>query len=309
MKTRVAAMPLLSRARTQPRMRWRRPGAAGSRSRPATAPLCAIWTPRAPSRSADAGERVELRVAKELLAPPRAGARDPAQQGRVARGHGPPQLGAQPLEGAYVALVVRGDRQGEGVHGRAPAQGAAHDDEGRQAGAEDLQHPPLALGEERRAGVEHQRVAGQFGAHRQPGDGAGRQPHPVGVRDRAHDGDDITGGAAHAEAHRDVAGDPQLPSAGRLPAPRRAFRHGQGRRAGGLRAVARQDGEPLRRGTGQSGELGPAAHPGHREGDQAGAPAAGGVEEDALEELAVVAGGVPGAAAGGGRGHGRPAVR
>lgn len=90
--------------------------------------------PHRPEPPADVGERVELCVLQELLAPACARTRDPAQQGRVPRGHGPPQQRAQPLEGAYVARVVRGDRQGERVHGRAPAQGAAHDDEGRQAG-------------------------------------------------------------------------------------------------------------------------------------------------------------------------------
>lgn len=39
-----------SRARRQARTRWRRPGAAGSKRTPATAPLCAICTPTAPTR-------------------------------------------------------------------------------------------------------------------------------------------------------------------------------------------------------------------------------------------------------------------
>lgn len=120
-KVRVAGMPLSSRARTHVRTRRRVPGAAGSKSRPADRAAVGDLHPRRSHPAGDVGERLELRVAQQLLAAPGTGRGDLAEEGGVAGGHGPSQQGAQPFVGAYVVVVVDPHRQGEGVHGRPAA--------------------------------------------------------------------------------------------------------------------------------------------------------------------------------------------
>lgn len=63
-KVRVTGMPQVRRARTQRRSRWPRSGAAGSKSSPATLPLCAIWSPTAPTRPAIRSSRPNSRCSR-----------------------------------------------------------------------------------------------------------------------------------------------------------------------------------------------------------------------------------------------------
>ncbi len=246
----------------------------------------------------DRGQRLELRVTERLLAASCAGRRDVTQESYVPRGDRSAQEGAQPLVLLDVCVGGLPYGQGEGVDGRSPTEDAAHDDQGREGRTQDVQDPALPLGEEHRAGVEHQRITGPFRADGDAGDGVGGEAKPVRVGDRADRRDHVAGGAAHAQSHRYVAGEPQLPPAGRQSGLSRALRHREARRACGLPPVGGDDRERLGRCAGPTDEIGPAAGAGQGESDEAGAPASVGVEEDALEEFAVVTGGTAGSGTG-----------
>lgn len=257
---------------------------------------------RCSESSGDRGQRIELRVIQDLLGASSTGRGDPPQESSVPRGDRPAQEGTQPLVLPDVGVGGLPYGQGEGVDGRSPTEDAAHDGQGREGRTQDFQDPALPMGEEDRAGVEHQRVAGPFRADGEAGDGIGGEAQPVRVGDRADRRDHVAGGAAHAQAHRYVAGEPQLTSAGRQSGPARALRHREARGSRGFPPVGRDDRERLGRRARPRDELRPAAGAGQRERDEARAPATFGVEEDALEEFAVVAGGVAGAGGGAGTG-------
>lgn len=190
-------------------------------------------------------------------------------------------------------MAWRGKRQG--VDGACAVEGAAHHDGGGQRGAEDFQDPALPLGEQQRPAAEHQRVGRPLGAYGETRDRRGRQVPAVRVGDRAYRGDDVTAGRAHAQPHRYVTAEGQLPAAARFVTAYGAAALGQGerRRAQGLRAAGGEHREPSGRGAGPRRELGAGARSSHRERHQARAGPAPPVEEDALQDLAVVARGVP----------------
>lgn len=243
----------------------------------------------------EGGERLEPGVTEAQLTAAGAGRGDTAEQGGVAVTHGATQLGAQCLVGVDVAVGAGWGGQGEGVHRGAAGQGAAHDDHRGQRLAEHFEDPAVPLREQARAAVQHQRVAGQLGAQGDPGDHVGSETQPEGVGHGPYGGEHVTGGTAHAETDGNVADQRQHATA-RLPFTLRgAFLDGEGGGAQRLRAVGGDDGEHAGRGC----EPGVRSRLAHRERDQAGATSPVLVPEDALQDLAVVTGRVPGAGADG----------
>lgn len=250
--------------------------------------------PHRPDPPGDPVEQAELPLLTHPLGAAGALGADVSQERGVRVGDRPPQQGAQSLVRAYVLVVVAWCRQRQGVDGASPAEGAAHHDGGRQRVAEDFEHAALPLREQQWPAAEHERVGRPLGPYGETGDRGGRQSQAVRVGDRANGGDDVAAGRTHAQPQRDVTAEGQLPAAARCLAARgRALLDRERRRPQRLRAVGREHRELSGRGAGPGGELGAGAGSLHRERHQARAGAVVLVEEDALQDLAVVARGEP----------------
>jgi hypothetical protein len=155
--------------------------------------------------------------------------------------------------------------------------------------AESLQHHAVAVGEEHHPIVDHDRVGGELGEYRQPGDLLPGQRDPVVVGDRADGRGDVRGGGAHPDAYQYIGGDFHLAALcrGRMGG---ELAQGQQGRAPGLGQRRWGDHTPvsLARVEDRLATL-----PRVGQSDQGAAQPSGAVLEHSLQQFAMVCRGIP----------------
>lgn len=203
------------------------------------------------------------------------------------------QRGTQPLVDGDVPRSC-GTPQGEGVDGLTGTGQAAHHGQFGQRRAQLLQDPAATLREQQRPFPEHDRVAGALGGHRHPRHDRRCELHPEPVGDRAHGGGHVAGGRAHAEAGLGPSPHAQVAADRGDVAPADALGDGQFGGAGRLGPIGRVHHHAPWGAGGERGEHRAGGGFGHGQGDQATGGFAPPVQEDPLEYLAVVAGGLSG---------------
>nr|WP_162240363.1 hypothetical protein [Nocardia arizonensis] len=192
----------------------------------------------------------------------------------------------EPVE--FVAVEF-GGAQGQRIHGAFGAREAADHDQGRQFGAEVFQHRALAVCEQHRQVLDHDRVRGVFGEYAQLADLDRRQPDAIAVRHGPNRRDDIARRRAHPQTALQCGVDGQVAVDLRCAGAGGAALYGELGGPAGLLLSLRRHRYARRPRTDVGPEAGDALPSDQRQGDQSAVIPAVGPREHALEQFAVVA--------------------